>query len=192
MEKIILLGGGGHCKSVIDVIQSSGRFKILGILDSNIPSGESLLEEKVLGDDSLLPSLVKECRNLHITVGHIRSNLIRKKIAEKSSELKISFPNVVSDRSHISKHCSLGHGVTVLHNATVQADTQIGNFTIINNHALVEHDVRIGNFCHISTGALVNGNVTIGDDVFIGSGAIIIQGTKIPSGTFIKAGQLVK
>ena len=32
---IILIGGGGHCVSVIDVIENENKFKIKGILDSN-------------------------------------------------------------------------------------------------------------------------------------------------------------
>ena len=33
MKEIILIGGGGHCKSVIDVIESEGQFEIVGIVD---------------------------------------------------------------------------------------------------------------------------------------------------------------
>ena len=32
-EKIVLVGGGGHCKSVIDVIECEGRFEIAGNVD---------------------------------------------------------------------------------------------------------------------------------------------------------------
>ena len=35
MKKIILVGGGGH-KSVIDVVEQEGKFKIAGIIDGKI------------------------------------------------------------------------------------------------------------------------------------------------------------
>lgn len=187
-----MIGGGGHCKSVIDVIRSNGNFEIFGILDSTLNKSSKVLEVPVIGDDSLIYSLQKEGCSFHITVGQIHSNLSRKSIANKLLDSKANIPNVISGNANVSCYSNLGKGITVMHNATLQADTKIDDFTIINDHALIEHDVKIGKYCHIATGAIINGNVTIGDDVFIGSGAIVVQGTKIPSGSFIKAGQLVK
>lgn len=192
MEKIVLIGGGGHCKSVIDVIRSNGKFEIFGILDSKLSKTSKVLDVPVIGDDSLINSLQKEGCSFHITVGQIHSNLSRRSIAKSLLDSKANIPNVISGNANISSYSYLGEGITLMHNVTLQADTKIDDFTIINDHALIEHDVQIGKFCHITTGAIINGNVTIGDDVFIGSGAIIVQGTKIPSGSFIKAGQLVK
>jgi sugar O-acyltransferase (sialic acid O-acetyltransferase NeuD family) len=192
MEKIILIGGGGHCKSVIDVIRAQGQFDIEGILDSNLPVGSLVLDVKVLGDDSLIESLIPEYRNFHITIGQIRSNTARKNIATLLSSRGAKFPKIVSPKAYISVYAQLGIGVTIMHNATINAEAKVGNFTIVNNHALIEHDVQVGDFCHISTGAIVNGNSIINDNVFIGSGAVIIQGSKIGTGNFIKANQIFK
>ncbi len=192
MEKIILVGGGGHCKSVIDVIRSSNQFEILGVLDHNLPKESLVLDVSVLGDDSAILSLKNECLNVHITIGQIKSSVNRHRIVDFLMQQNLKFPNVISSSAMVSSYSKLGQGITVMHQAIVQADASIGDFTIINNKALIEHDVRIGNFCHISTGALINGNVTIGNDVFIGSGAVIVQGFTIPDGSFIKANQLVR
>ena len=54
---IILIGGGGHCVSVIDVIETDNKFNILGILDSNIKEN-NVLGYKILGGDNLIPELV--------------------------------------------------------------------------------------------------------------------------------------
>ena len=34
-KSLILVGGGGHAKSCIDVVESEKKFKILGILDNS-------------------------------------------------------------------------------------------------------------------------------------------------------------
>ena len=33
MNNIILIGGGGHCRSAIDVIEQDSQFRIVGIID---------------------------------------------------------------------------------------------------------------------------------------------------------------
>lgn len=192
MEDLVLVGGGGHCKSVIDVIRNEGKFNILGILDAQLPIGSRVLDVQVLGDDSMLPEIMTKCNNYHVTVGQLKSNQVRKRIASILIESGVSLPNIFSRGAMVSRYSEFGKGITVMHRATIQAASKIGDFTIVNNHALIEHDVQIGNLCHIATGAIINGNAQIGDDVFVGSGAVVVQGAKIPSGSFIKANQIVK
>ncbi|MCW7471417.1 NeuD/PglB/VioB family sugar acetyltransferase [Leptospira kanakyensis] len=192
MEELVLVGGGGHSKSVIDVIRKEGRYEIIGIVDSQLPIGSFVLDVEVIGDDTSLLDLSKKFKNFHITVGQIHSNAVRRKIANQLLDLNVELPNIISPKANVSTYSVLGKSITIMHQATIQADARIGDFTIINDHALVEHDVHVGQFCHIATGAIVNGNVLIGDNVFIGSGAVIVQGSKIPDGTFIKANQVVK
>lgn len=192
MEKIILIGGGGHCKSVIDVIREEGEFEIAGIIDSNLPKGSSILGYKILGDDSIIKDLVKDYINFHITVGQLQSSSIRRNLSNLLLENGATIPNIISPFAHISSFSKLGIGITVLHRVTIQADCEIGDFCILNDHALIEHDVKIGKYCHIATSATINGNVIIEDDVFIGSGAVVVQGSKIKSETFVKANHLFK
>lgn len=192
MEEIVLVGGGGHCKSVIDVIQAQNKYAIKGIVEPNLEIGSKVLGYEIIGADAILPSLVKNGYHFHITVGQIRSNKIRKKIAQQLLELGASFPNIISPFARLSPFAHLGKGITIMHGATIQSEVQVGDFSIINDHALLEHEVKIGRFCHIATGAIVNGNVTIGNDVFVGSGSVIVQGSQITDNSFLKAKELFK
>ena len=192
MEDLILIGGGGHCKSVIDVIIAENKYKIKGIIDSNLTVGTTILGYEVIGDDSILSSISKKVQNYHITVGQIRSNIVRKRIAKELIKFGVSLPNVVSPLARISPYAKLGIGITVMHFVTIQSEAVIQDFTIVNDHVLVEHEAKVGKFCHLATGSIVNGNVIIDDNVFVGSGAVIIQGKHIVEGSFIKAKELVK
>ena len=192
MEKIVLIGGGGHCKSVIDIINLEGKFQIVGIIDSILPIGSSILGYKILGDDSYIEKVIGEVNNFHITVGQIRTNTIRIKLAKILIDLGAFLPNIISPLAYISPYSKLGYGNTIMHRVTIQAACEIGNFNILNDHALIEHDVKIGNFCHLATSSTINGNVSIEDDSFIGSGAVIIQGSVIKRDTFVKANSLFK
>ena len=80
MKEIILIGGGGHCKSVIDVIEQESQFVIVGIVDQPKLIGTDVLGYPVIGRDSDLESLAKKYTYALVTVGQIRSSEARIKL----------------------------------------------------------------------------------------------------------------
>jgi len=192
MKDIILIGGGGHCRSVIDVIEAEKKFEIAGIVDKLELYGSSVFDYKVIGNDNDLPSLVRRYKYACITVGQVHSPTIRRNLFKLLKDIGFILPSIISPRAHVSKHSLLGEGSIVMHDALVNANVHIGKNCIINTKALIEHDSIIKDNCHISTGAVVNGDVKIASDCFIGSNAIIKESTIIKSESFIKAGSLVK
>ena len=73
-EEIVLIGGGGHCKVCIDVIETEDKFKIAGIVDVKEKLHHKVLGYEIMACDEDLPRLVKEYKNFLITIGQIRSN----------------------------------------------------------------------------------------------------------------------
>jgi len=191
MKNIILIGGGGHCKSVIDVIEQEGRFEIIGIVDKPELLGSNVLGYSVIGNDSDLNSLAKKYQYALITVGQIKSPLLRIKLFNLAVKAGFTLPNIISSNAYVSKHSSIGNGVVVMHNAIVNASASIGDNCIINSKALIEHDCTISKHCHISTNATINGGVTIESGCFIGSSATTKELITIGENSFIKAGSLV-
>ena len=192
MNKIILIGGGGHCKSVIDVIEQEARFKIAGIIDKPELLGSEILGYPVIGNDFDLESLAKKYQYALITVGQIKSVLSRIKLFDLAIKAKFSLPHIVSPNAYVSKHSKIGNGTVVMHNAIVNANVSIGDNCIINSKALVEHDCFISSHCHISTNTIINGGVKIGSKSFIGSNVTTKDNIIIKENSFIKAGSLVK
>ncbi|MGI9211527.1 MAG: acetyltransferase [Methylococcaceae bacterium] len=191
MTALLLVGGGGHCKSIIDVIESSTHFTVRGIVQPRKNEGTSILGYPILGEDADLPELLSSGTDALITVGQIKTPAIRKKLYDLMIHLQANMPILVSDQSYVSRHSDLGKGTVVMHGAIVNAAASINVNTIINSMALIEHDVIIGAHCHVSTGARINGGVQIGDGSFIGSGAIIHQGISIGTQCIISAGSVV-
>lgn len=188
-RNLILLGGGGHCKSVIDVAESAG-YTILGILDKPETVGQEVLQYSVIGTDDEIPAFVDKAEFL-ITVGQIKSNSIRKKLTTLVKNAGGKFATVIADDACVSKYARIGEGTVVMHKAVVNADAKVGAQCIINTMADIEHDAKIGDFCHISTTAVVNGDVSVGDNVFIGSQAVIHNGKNIASDIIVAAGTVV-
>jgi len=171
-EPIILIGGGGHCKSVIDVIEQQAVYEIAGIVDIPEKLGERVFKYKIIGQDSDLPMLVAKYKNFHITVGQIKTPESRIRLFNALKKLGANMPIIISPLAYVSTHANIEPGTTIMHFAVVNAGAKVGMNCIINTKALIEHDAVIGNHCHISTGAIVNGGVQIGDNVFYGSGAV--------------------
>ena len=192
MKKIILIGSGGHCKSVIDVIEQEKKYKIHGIVDKPKFLGSKILGYKVIGSDSDFELLAKKYKNAMITTGQIKSPLLRIKLFNLASKAGFKFPSIISPRAYVSKYSNIGIGTIVMHNAVVNANVVIGSNCIINTKSLIEHDCEISDHCHISTNSTINGSVKIKSKCFIGSNATVREGITIKENSFIKANSLVK
>ena len=188
---ILLIGGGGHCRSCIDVIETTGRYTIAGIVDLPKRRGEKVLEYRVVGSDDDLPSLVAEYTTVLMTLGHLGDPSRRMALMERVQELGADLPVIVSPTAHVSAHATIGRGTIVMHHAVVNAGASIGSGGIVNTGALVEHDARVGDHCHISTHAVLNGGTTVGKGVFVGSGAVLRHGVRIAPGCLVGAGSVV-
>ena len=189
-KNLILIGGDGHYKSVIDVAESAG-FSILGILDIPENVGKTVLSYPIIGTDDNIPEYVDKALFI-VTVGHIKDPNLRIKIHERIETAGGSLATLISGTSHVSKYSSIGEGSVVMHQAVVNADAKIGKGCIINTFANIEHDAVIEDFCHISTGAMINGNCFVGKGTFVGSQAVMVNGTSIAEGCVIAAGAMVR
>ena len=190
-KNIVLVGGGGHCISVIDIIENGNEFNILGILDSNIKE-KNILGYKILGGDNLIPELVNDDTYFLITVGQIKSYSVRQNIAKTLNENKAKLATVISSLAYVSKHANIEQGTIIMNHAVVNANSKIGKNCIINTMSNIEHGVSIGEFCHISTCTVVNGDSVIGSGTFIGSNATISNGISIKENSIISAGKFIK
>ena len=190
MKLILLVGGGGHCHSCIDVIEASGVYQIEGVIQPK-KSFELISGYPIIGTDEDLPKIINDTKSALITVGQIKKSEIRIRLFNLLKELGANLPVIISPRAYCSKHAVVGEGSIIMHGAIVNAGARIGNNRIVNSQALVEHDVKIDDHCHISTGARVNGAVSIAKGSFVGSGSVIKEGIQVGENVIIGAGQII-
>ncbi|PPB70945.1 acetyltransferase [Campylobacter hyointestinalis subsp. hyointestinalis] len=187
MENIVLVGGGGHCKSVIDVIELQGNFDIFGIVD-NQNVGNSVLHHKIIGQDGDLKSIFKECKKAIVCVGQIKSPEPRARLFELLKKIGFELPVIISPLAYVSKYASIEEGSIIMHHALVNSNAKIGKNCIINTKALIEHDAIIGDNCHISTASVVNGGTRIEKNSFFGSNSMARENIKIDENSVIGGG----
>lgn len=191
-EPVVVFGASGHAKVVIDIIEKTENKTILGLLDSFKPVGEIIGGYKVLGDEKILPSILKEHPTCSVVVA-IGDNWMRSVIVEKILELtpEISFVSAIHPSACLGKDVTIGKGVTIMPGVIINCKSVIGDFTIVNTRTSIGHDVVIEKFSSLASNVTLGGNVEIGSYSAISLSATILHGKKIGAHTIIGAGSLI-
>lgn len=188
-KKLLLLGGGGHCHSVVDSILSLGIYDEIGILDS---AAEPCLGVPVIGTDANISELmIAGWTDAFITVGSVGNTQVRRKLYEMLKDYGLSIPTLIDPTAAVARGTQIKEGTFVGKRAVVNSGASIGACSIINTGSIVEHDCIIGDFSHISPGCTLCGQVTVGHDVHVGAGAVVKQLITIGDHVVIGAGSVV-
>lgn len=190
MKKILLIGGGGHCKSVLQGMKRDGC-AVYGIVDKENGLKRDVLGVPTIGTDVDLSSLAKQGCLAIVTVGSVKNNDARRGLYDKACSAGLVMTNYISKEALISEGVSFGKGTVVLDRVIINVDTKIGNNCIINTGAIVEHDCVVDDHVHIASGAVLSGGVTVGELAFIGAASVIRQGVRIGRGAVVGAGAVV-
>lgn len=189
MEDIILIGFGGHAKSVADCIERQKEYRIIGYTEL----AEVRSKYPYLGTDYVLKDYYKKgVRNVAICQGYLGKGNIRERIYDLAKEIGFSLPVIVDPSSIVSETAMIGEGTFIGKGAIINAGANVGKMCIINTKALIEHECVVGDFSHVAVGATICGQVEIGNRAFIGANATVIQCRKIEEGKTVPAGVTVR
>jgi acetyltransferase EpsM len=190
---LIIYGGGGHAKSLIELIQAEGKYKIAGILDDNLSPFSTVLGIPVLGGGEKLIELyqggIQQAINAVGGIGNITPRL---SIFERMKMIGFSFPTVIHPRAFVEPTAKVSAGSQLFFNAYVGSDVTVGFGSIINTGAIISHDCVLADFVNISPGAILAGGVVVGERVLIGMGVTINLNVKIGAGARIGNSAVVK
>lgn len=191
-KKLVLVGGGGHCKSVLDAARKSGEYSEIVITDPFLKQGTLILDCSVAGGDEVLPKLRKQGFSYaFITVGSIKNARLREYLADKTSEFGFVFPVIKDASATVSAYTQIEAGTFIGKNAIINAGSRIGKHCIINTGCIIEHECLIEDFVHISVGAILCGSVYVHKNSFIGAGSTVIQGISIGKNSVVGANSTV-
>ena len=188
MDDLVLIGGGGHARSVADSIEAGGKFHIVGYTDYI----NDACDLPYLGtDDELKRIYDKGVHKAAICVGYLGKSLVRDKLYNVTKDIGFELPRIVDPSAIISPKSYIGEGTFIGKGVCINAGAQVGKCSIINTCAVIEHNNIVGNFTHIATGSILCGDVQIGNHVIVGANSTIIQGIIVGSNTIIGAGSTV-
>lgn len=186
MKNILIYGAGGHSKSLISLIKSTKKYKIVGIIGLKKEVGKKICGYTINYSDVDLEKLSKHCKNIVLAVTFYKNLQNRSKVITKLLKKNFKMPSIISPHSVLLKNVKIGDGVQIFHKVIINTNSIVKDYSIVNNQSLIEHDVILEENTHISTGVIVNGNCNIKRNTFIGSGSIIKENIKLKEGSFIK------
>jgi len=202
---LIVYGGGGHGKTLLELVQAVGIYRVAGIIDDGLAPGSNVLGVPVLGGSAVLKDLCEHGIRLAVNgVGGINHVDVRRKVFELLAQAGFDFPAVVHPTAFIEPSARLADGVQVLAQCDISSEARIGFGTVINAGVVVSHDCILGKVVNLSPGAMLAGgvvvedyaqvgmaatinlNITIGSYARIGNGATVKK--DVPPGTVVHAG----
>ncbi len=191
MDNIILVGFGGHAKSVADTIERSNRFHIVGYTDRK--PLENYQDYKWLGTDEVLKQYHGSGVNYaFICVGYLGHSDVRNKLYTMVKEIGFHLPVIVDPSAVVAGSAKIEEGTFIGKRAVINAGVSIGKMCIINSGAVIEHDCEIGAYAHISVASILCGGVSVGESTFVGANATVIQMRRIGKGCIIGAGSVIR
>lgn len=191
-NKILLVGGGGHCKSVLDSLLALDEFSEIAVIDKRENIGKEMMGVLFAGSLEELPQSFDDgYRYAFVTLGSIGNPGIRIELFNRISEIGFEIPNIIDPSAIVSGYAKMERGIFVGKNAVINAGSTIGQGAIINTGAIIEHDCSIGQFAHIAPGSVLSGEVQIGENTHIGTNSVIKQQLKIGSDSIIGMGSVV-
>lgn len=204
---LIIYGGGGHGKTLIELVRAQDKFALVGVVDDHLPPGSSLLGARVLGGADVLPQLAAHGVRLAVNaVGGIGNPAVRLAVFDRLAQANFTCPAVIHPSAWIEPSARISDGVQVLPLCYIGTDVRLGFGCLINSGAILSHDcvleecvnispgailaggVRIGAHSQVGMGVTINLGITIGADVRIGNSAVVKA--DVPDGTRIYAGTI--
>lgn len=203
LTSLVVYGGGGHSKTVIELVRVVGTLRLVGIIDDHLPVGTSILGVPVLGGAEQLPGLFADGVRLAVNaVGGIGNVSVRINVFETIARAGFTCPTLVHPSAWVEGSARLADGVQVLAKTYISSDAEIGFGSVINAGVVVSHDCVLGRIVNLSPGAMLAGGVVLEDYVQVGMAATINlnirvgQKARIGNGATVKsnvpAGQVVR
>lgn len=190
-KRLLLIGGGGHCRSILETVRSLGIYSKIGVVDNRLIA-LGACKDIIVGTDKDLDQLkAVGWTDAFVAVGSIGDTSVRRKIYKTIVNVGFNVPTIIDKSAIIASNAVVSSGVFVGKRAIVNSGAILGKCSIINTGSIVEHDCQIGDFAHISPGAVICGGVRIGNDTHIGANACIRQQIIIGSESIIGIGSVV-
>ncbi len=189
-KAIVLIGGGEHCKVIIESLLSSYQYQKIVIVDP-VVKGEVLGIPIVGGDECLERLFADGYSEAFISKGSIGNSALREKMFLMAEKIGFRMPRIIDKTAIISSSANIDSGVYIAKGAIISADARIERGAIVNTGAIVEHDCYIKEFAHLATGSVLAGAVSVGKHTHIGANTTIREGISIGSNAIIGMASVV-
>jgi len=193
MQDCVVIGAGGHAKTVIDAILLQGQYRPVASTDRELANkGNVVLGVPVIGGDDQLPALlVQGVKHFAMGVGSASDNTLRKRLFERAIGAGLTPIVVAHPAALVAPSARLGRGSVVLAGGIINASANIGENVIVNTGTIVEHDCEVQDHVHLCPGVRLTGGVVVREGAFIGAGTVVKQRIRVAEWATIGMGSVV-
>lgn len=184
---LLVLGGGGHGRTVVEAAQLSGRFSQVVVVDANACKEWTFAACRCVGDEAEIPAPPDKWQ----FAAAVGESALRKRLFDEYCGKGYAPASVFHPAANISRSARMGRGCVILASSVVGVESTLADGVIVNNGAVVEHDCNIGEFVHLAPGAVIAGGATLGAQSFMGSNSSIRHGISVSAGVTIGNGAVV-
>jgi sugar O-acyltransferase (sialic acid O-acetyltransferase NeuD family) len=186
--RLLVVGAGGHGRSVAEAAQLSDQFDVIGFLDDTLPTGTLVLGRSVLGP---VASMVNYLATTKLAIVAIGNNSVREKLMQQLTLAGFEWATVVHPRAIVSPSAVLGEGSAVMAGAIVATEAQLGQGSIVNCGAVVDHHAIVEDFGHLGVNACMAGGTLLGRGAWMQAGSALGYGVNVPSEVTLAPGEAV-
>lgn len=186
MNKLLIIGAGGHGRSVANVASRTKKWETISFLDDNLV-GQKINGFQVI--DNILNGINSEYEfDYFVAIGdnhqreHYQTLLLKK---------NKNVATIIDNSVILGMESSIGVGTVIMPGVIVNCNADIHMGSIINSGAVIEHDCTIGEYTHISPRVCLAGGVSIGRCTWLGIGSVIKNDIKINENIIVGAGSVV-
>lgn len=185
MERILIVGAGGHGRSVAEAIELTGNFQIAAFLDDSYPDKTLVWDYPVLGTAEDFSCFREIADALVVAIGN---NRVRRTLFDKAKASGFILPSIVHPKAFVSARAVIGDGCCIMASAVIGTEAVVGNGCVVNVNASVDHHCRMQDFAHLGVGVHLAGGVIIGEDAWMQAGSAAGYGVVVPAGSVVMPG----
>ena len=187
-KRLIILGAGGHGRSVADMVLAQEEFDLIGFLDDTYPELQSVWGVPVLGAIKAAPEWRTAAEYAFVAIGN---NAARESFCMMLRAAGFSLPTIIHQRAVVSSRAVIGDGTAIMAGGVVGAEAELGQGVIVNACAVVDHHAKVGDYGHLGVSAAMAGGTCLGRSAWMQAGAVLGYGVHVPDGSVLAAGTAV-
>ena len=185
MTRLLIVGAGGHGRSVAEAVLEAGIYTLAGFVDDGAPALRQVWEYPVLGTTAELG----ECRrHAGAALVGIGNNMVRERLQARLTALGFEVITVIHPRAVVSPRAVIGPGCALMASAIVGTEARLGAGVIVNNGAVVDHHCVVEDFGHLGTNTTMAGGTMLGRSAWMQAGAALGYGVKVEAGAVLAPG----
>lgn len=185
IQRVVIVGAGGHGQSVAEALASQGGVSVVGFLDDGAPVGSTVLGLPVLGKVRALSAQVGQADAALVAIGN---NAVREKLTAQVLAVGLALATVVHPRAFVAPSARVGPGTAIMAGAIVGTCAQLGQGSIVNCGAVVDHHAVVEDFGHLGVSACMAGGARLGRGAWMQAGCALGYGVVVPAGSVLLPG----